>query len=131
MIGAIKHTALDVGKLWLMFLTIFVSNLFLLYSAEEEIVTFMLSGFAVEKESAIYLTYEHVGLIILAFLIRFPPSRHVYMLNLFIALSILDMFFFLLYYKSPMLWNPLRSLIFGVPLIYETWSSFKRHLHNS
>lgn len=130
MIDAIKNTVIDVGKLWLLFATIFVSNLFLIYSPEGNVI-FMMSGFPVPKNTAIYMTYEHVGLIILAWIILNPHTGHRYMLKLYLALSIVDMFFFLLYYKSPMLWNPLRGVIFGVPLIYETWKSFQRHYHSS
>jgi hypothetical protein len=124
MIEAIKHIIKDVGKLWLLFFTIFISNLFLIYSPEGQ-VSFIMNGFTVPKNTAIYMIYEHVGLIILAWIILNPHTSHRYMLRLYLALAIVDMFFFLLYYKSPVLWNPLRGVIFGVPLIYETWKSFR------
>lgn len=130
MIELIKYIAKKVGRLWLLFLTLFTSNLFLVYSPEG-MVTFKLSGITIPKNSAVYMTYEHVGYIIMAWIIANPPTEHKYMYKLFLWLGVIDFFFFTLYYKSPVLWNPLKCAIFGVPLIYETWKSLRQHYHNT
>lgn len=129
MIEAIKNTVIATGRLWLLFAALFVSNLFLIYSPEG-MVTFTFSGITVPKNTAIYMTYEHLGIIAMAWILA-NPSTHRYMYKLFLWICIVDMFFFMMYYKSPVLWNPLKCVAFGAPLIYETWKNFRHHYRNS
>lgn len=111
-------------KLWLIFATLAFSNLFLIYRPGGE-VTFIMSGLKSPKSTAVYFTYEHVAMIILVSLIVWPPTEHNYMYKLLLLITCVDMFFFLLYYKSPVVWNPLKCFIFGIPLLYEQW----KYLH--
>lgn len=115
-------------KLWLIFSTLAVSNLFLVFKDDREFI-FPVSGFVAPINSVVYFTYEHIGLIILAGLILFPPTEHRYMYKLFLMITCVDMLFFLLYYKSPSLWNPLKCLIFGAPLLYEQWKHLEAQFH--
>lgn len=117
-------------KLWLLFVTLAFSCLFLIYRPDGS-VTFLLSGISSPKDTAAYFTYEHIIMIIMASLLVWPPTEHKYMYKLFLLLTGMDMVFFLLYYKSPPLWNPLKCAIFGVPLLYETWKNLQQRYRNT
>lgn len=116
-------------RLWLLFATLAFGSLFLIYRPDGTIT--FISGISAPMDTVAYFTYEHIGLIILASLLVWPPTEHRYMYVLYLVLTVIDMVVFLMFYKSPMPWNPLKCGIFGVPLLYETWKNLQRQYHNT
>lgn len=113
------------GKLWLIFLTLAFSVLFLIYRPTGTI-GFWMSPIVLSSDTYVYFLYEHVGIILFAWIMLEMSVEKRYLYLLFLLISVVDLFFFLAYYKSPFPWNPLKCALFGVPLIYETWKHYRQ-----
>lgn len=113
------------GKVWLIFLTLAFSILFLIYRPTGTI-GFPLSPITLPADTYVYFFYEHIALIIFAWIMLELTREYRYLFQLFLLICILDMVLFILFYKSPIPWNPLKCALFGIPLLYETWKHYRQ-----
>lgn len=122
-------------RLWLIFATLSFSLLFMFFKPYGE-WGFLFSEMKLTPELWMYYFFEHLVVLILSIVILIGSKKYRISLWLFVIIELIDTVDYCLTYGEPWMnttitWNTAKVAIFGSSLIYETWSSFKRHLHNS
>jgi len=111
-------------RVWLLFTILAFSCLFLIYRPTGEI-GYLFADFKWPADTYFYLLFEHITWIIASWIMWDQSEKFSNMFALFFWIQVLDMIFYILFYKSPWIgplpWNALKVLIFGGFTTRELW----------
>lgn len=113
-----------------MFATLAFSVLFMQFRTDGE-WGFLFSDMKLTPELWMYYFFEHLTVCILAVVILLSSEKYRTVLWLFVAIECIDLIDYCLTYGEPwfdskITWNVVKVYLFGVPLLYETWKSFRQ-----
>lgn len=116
------------GRLLLILSTLIFSTLFLFYNPQGEI-GFVFSDYKVPIQTYYYFLFEHLILVILAYVIFTLEPRYKISAMTFIAIQIVDTFDYILTYGEPWFdskvftWNTIKVCVFGLAIIFERYAT--------
>lgn len=117
---------------WLLFSTLVLSVLFKLWpDYGNGSVSFPFSTKTLNNQSWIYFAMEHVIAITFIACLFVKDSTPEWLLRLFLAITIIDLCHFVLFFRDEGIgFNLVKAIIFGVPLLYleinNQWKHFNR-----
>lgn len=113
------------SKLFLLWLTLIFSILFLFYQPTGE-VGFPFDDMKLSAQNYIYFLFEKLIVLILAFVIMTDAKEYRFALRIFWCIAVIDLFDYILFYANPwfdfpLTWNVIKVAIFGVSILYEKY----------
>lgn len=113
-------------RLLLILSTLVLSTLFLYYNGMGE-MGFLFSDYMIPGQTWFYFLFEHLILVILAYVILTMETRYRAAAVTFLVIQIIDTIDYVLTYGEPwfdskiVTWNTLKVGIFGIAIIYERY----------
>lgn len=114
------------GRLFLILSTLIFSTLFLFFNPQGE-MGFLFSDYKVPIQTYYYFLFEHLILVILAYIIFELEPRYKIAAMTFIVIQVIDTTDYILNYGEPWFdnkvftWNTIKVGLFSIAMVYEKY----------
>lgn len=119
---------------WILFSSLVLGVLFRIFTPFQGSNTFLFSDRVMDRNTWTYYTMEHLIAIGVSACLLIKDSTPIQLLRLFVAILILDLIHYQLFFRDEGIgFNLLKVILFGIPLLYieikRNWTHLKRYIN--